>query len=1584
MGGYEFVGWFTAESGGTQVTNYNGTSNTTLHAQYTNNYATLLSGRNFNSKLRNFASPMYNSENPDVILTFRKATLAEYNDASSELTSYNIVSDSSSPNYVYLWKSGNDVLYYSEADTIYMDEDCTNMFWAVGLSYIDLSGLNSSKVTTMETMFSGNYGLKSINFANLNTSNVQDFNDMFYECYIPTINMSGINTQSATNMQGMFAYTSKLTSLDISNFDTSNVTDFGGMFMSSNIPSLDVSRFNTSSATTMNGMFYNDENLTTIDVSSFNTSNVTDFGNMFSMLHITSLDLSNFDTRKAQDMSYMFHFTRELETIYVSDKWNTDLVTSSSDMFTYDDSLVGQKGTTYNENHIDKEYARVDDPDNNKPGYLTNKIPDTETYTIIYPDHFVTVPKGTQYTLDENTYTKASDTFDVTFKLLNGQDDIIRTVTKSYLPSGWIIDDEHYNAGDIFVVNKNITIVPDYSSVITPITFPSNPTRTNHSFTGWFDAVYGGNKYTSYAKDEEYTLYAHWNYVGPGGGSPTGDMLCLRATTLHEKECESTGACVNAGYEVGDTITYGNLGTLGTLNVGDAFTCDVNGDGTFDEETERFYYVSDYFNTSTKSFDTDVAALIWYTDTYTSWYAESEDDYTYNYNGPDDIYDDLPSYNYEWPNVRLKKKTRAILADDLADNMNMNKVAYQYYNDWTGSYSNTTHNLPTSFDYDDRSLAARLLTLPEVKSAYGWQYPNTTAYATASLPFMVENTNFASETENYEEYEYGPNGYWLETVQYDSGYNAYYLGSDRLGTEYADYSYGARPVIDVPKEQMEISDVAPGYYKITLPDRIEKVAAGSEFTVPYNTYAKSLVNGAYVNFYSNNGTATNNLPNYTRYVTKSYVANGFDSSDGVHYNDRDTFIVNKDLTLTPNNIEIENGVEFPEDPVKEGYTFDGWFDSNGVQYTEYYGTTNLYLYAQYTLIPPTPGLYTLPTNTKTKANDTYTVTFVYNNGSSNATRTVTVSYTPNGWLVDGVHHDNGETINYEEGMVITEDYTKTVTAATFPSNPSKTGYTFKGWFDVNTQAGGNKYTSYDKEADFTLYARFTIDNPIPEGTKCLRANTLHTGTLNNIPVTFGSLGTDGELNPGDAFTCDINGDGTFDEENERFYYVSDYYDTYTKEFDDDYAVLIWSQSSDESTHYTENRYADETDQYLLSEGPNYARLSLPDNWTNVGLKTSTRHIYAARGNDFNIESDQFEYSYIEYDTHMEPECVWHDAEYEEQECYYDYENQYCYTVPGEYHEGACNNPDDPWDCEPGYNDPDETICDDPEYVCPEPILIHEAGNVCEDVEVQTQTPKTDTYTWDYEENFSYSGYSARFLNAKELSQATGVTNFTRNAQIPISGNEYLLESGTDWFLENPQNMREPWNVTSQGKLYGDIEVDGGVVPAIDVPKENMEVDFLPKMHTITYPDGSTEEIEHGETFIFPNNTYDKGNESVATVTFNYGDGRDNTTSTVQKSFANNGFKVNGTHYDAGDSYIVNSDITLEGDYVETIIGAAFPENVERLAYNFEGWYTAPTEGAKVTSYTTEQDVTLYAHWTENVPTPGTLYTLPENNTPKEG
>ncbi len=210
---------------------------------------------------------------------------------------------------------------------------------------------------------------------NLNTSEVTDMRYMFYDCSkLTSLDVSGFNTENVTNMMGMFSNCENLTSLDVSGFKTNNVTKMMGFFLNcKSLTNLDVSGFNTEKVTMIDLMFAGCENLTSLDVSGFNTENVTNMRNMFSLCeNLTSLDVSGFNTENVTDIRDMFSFCENLKTIYVGNGWNTINVTYSGYMFNKCPNLVGEKGTKYDENHLDADYAHIDGGESN-PGYLTKK-----------------------------------------------------------------------------------------------------------------------------------------------------------------------------------------------------------------------------------------------------------------------------------------------------------------------------------------------------------------------------------------------------------------------------------------------------------------------------------------------------------------------------------------------------------------------------------------------------------------------------------------------------------------------------------------------------------------------------------------------------------------------------------------------------------------------------------------------------------------------------------------------------------------------------------------------------------------------------------------------------------------------------------------------------------------------------------------------------------------------------------------------------------------------------------------------------------------------------------------------------------
>ena len=223
-----------------------------------------------------------------------------------------------------------------------------------------------------------------IDLSNFDTSNVTDMSAMFYGMSnLTSLNLSNFDTSRVTDMSSMFTFMYNLTTLNLSDFDTSNVTDMGNMFQGLKLTSLDLSNFDTSNVTDMNGMFVNMPDLITLDLSNFDTSKVTNMSFMFeNMYSLKILDISNFDISKVESMSYAFAIFHDhnaglldkLEKIYVNNDFNTSQLTDFSNMFRNRRKLRGGAGSFLPDpSTADKSWLRIDDPAHGRPGYFTRK-----------------------------------------------------------------------------------------------------------------------------------------------------------------------------------------------------------------------------------------------------------------------------------------------------------------------------------------------------------------------------------------------------------------------------------------------------------------------------------------------------------------------------------------------------------------------------------------------------------------------------------------------------------------------------------------------------------------------------------------------------------------------------------------------------------------------------------------------------------------------------------------------------------------------------------------------------------------------------------------------------------------------------------------------------------------------------------------------------------------------------------------------------------------------------------------------------------------------------------------------------------
>ena len=158
-------------------------------------------------------------------------------------------------------------------------------------------------------MFSFCLSLTNIDLSNFNTQNVTNMKWMFWQCSsLKDINLYNINTHKVKEMSNMFGGCSSLKNINLSNFNTQEVTDMSCMFLGcSSLINIDLSNFNTQNVTDMSGMFSGCSSLTNIDLSNFNTQNVTNMGGMFlGCSSLINIDLSNFNTQNVTNMSWMF------------------------------------------------------------------------------------------------------------------------------------------------------------------------------------------------------------------------------------------------------------------------------------------------------------------------------------------------------------------------------------------------------------------------------------------------------------------------------------------------------------------------------------------------------------------------------------------------------------------------------------------------------------------------------------------------------------------------------------------------------------------------------------------------------------------------------------------------------------------------------------------------------------------------------------------------------------------------------------------------------------------------------------------------------------------------------------------------------------------------------------------------------------------------------------------------------------------------------------------------------------------------------------------------------------------------------
>ena len=291
--------------------------------------------------------------------------------------------------------------------------------------------------------------------------------------------------------------------------------------------------------------------------------------------------------------------------------------------------------------------------------------------------------------------------------------------------------------------SKNLT---DNSYTLRGFAFDSWNTQSDGSGTTYQDKEEVNNLVST----GTITLYAQWIKSLPV------DYICKRALTLHSDTCDSTGSCSSAGYTEGGskattTIIYGSI-AYRLLTSGNAFDCDVNGDGVYDADTERFYYLRTVNNN---------AVLI----SHTNFEGENGQGTTESVNyGP--ALKLLPTID-QWSNV-------------------------------VTTFTNTFDNTDTT------TYSARFASYDDISEACGITNASTNG-ALNDCEYIMENSRFVSSST-------GRTGMWLEMK--DNKLYRIHTGNRAIANVQNTSNNYARPVIEVPLEYVEVVDETVNSYTI--------------------------------------------------------------------------------------------------------------------------------------------------------------------------------------------------------------------------------------------------------------------------------------------------------------------------------------------------------------------------------------------------------------------------------------------------------------------------------------------------------------------------------------------------------------------------------------------------------------------------------------------------------------------------------------------------------------------------------------------------------------------------------------------------
>ncbi|MCR4746013.1 MAG: BspA family leucine-rich repeat surface protein [Lachnospiraceae bacterium] len=247
---------------------------------------------------------------------------------------------------------------------------------------MDVSGLDTSNVTEMSSMFRNCSKIESLDLTGFDTSKVERLVGVFAYCEsLKEIDVSNFNTENVTNMTFLFAGCRSIKSIDISSFDTSNVTNMILSFYNcDSLEKADLSGLDTRNVKFMSGLFLKCPKLESVDLSGISTENTLDYKRMFSgCSSLKELDISSFDLTRIDEsaMNDFLYGLDDLEKIVTPAAISEDLIDKIS--------VVDSEGNIRSMQDEDgNKYQYL--PSESKTLYLGDYVPESKRLNNPYSD----------------------------------------------------------------------------------------------------------------------------------------------------------------------------------------------------------------------------------------------------------------------------------------------------------------------------------------------------------------------------------------------------------------------------------------------------------------------------------------------------------------------------------------------------------------------------------------------------------------------------------------------------------------------------------------------------------------------------------------------------------------------------------------------------------------------------------------------------------------------------------------------------------------------------------------------------------------------------------------------------------------------------------------------------------------------------------------------------------------------------------------------------------------------------------------------------------------------------------------------